>query len=62
MSAITKTRTSRTHLREPSFVSGLSGWAQQGVQNFLATPRSLLDLASGMGPRRMPRPTCCRVA
>jgi len=45
MSATTKTKTSRTHSREQSFVSSLSGWAQQGVQNFLATPRSLLDLA-----------------
>ena len=45
MSATTKTKTSRTHSREPSFVSSLSGWAQQGVQNFLATPRNLLDLA-----------------
>jgi hypothetical protein len=45
MSATTKIKTSRTHSREPSFVSSLSGWAQQGVQNFLATPRSLLDLA-----------------
>lgn len=45
MLATTKTKTSRTHSREPSFVSSLSGWAQQGVQNFLGTPRSLLDLA-----------------
>jgi len=45
MSATTKIKTSWTHSREPSFVSSLSGWAQQGVQNFLATPRSLLDLA-----------------
>jgi hypothetical protein len=45
MSATTKTKTSRTHSREPSFVSSLSGWAQHGVQSFFATPRSLLDLA-----------------
>ena len=45
MSATTKTKTSRTHSREPSFVSSLSGWAQQGVQSFFATPRILLDLA-----------------
>ena len=45
MSATTKSQPSGTHSREPSFVSSLSGWAQQGVQNFLATPRSLLDLA-----------------
>ena len=38
-------KASRTHSREPSFVSSLSGWAQQGVQNVFATPRILLDLA-----------------
>jgi HEPN domain-containing protein len=37
------TRT-ETH-RESSFVSILSGWAQQGVQTFFATQRMLLDLA-----------------
>jgi hypothetical protein len=36
---------SRTHSRESSFVSLLSGWAQQGVQSFFATQRILLDLA-----------------
>jgi hypothetical protein len=45
MSATTKTKSSRTHSTKPSLVSSLSGWAQQGVQGFLATPRSLLDLA-----------------
>jgi hypothetical protein len=45
MQASTKTETSRTHPREPSFVSVLSGWAQQGVQSFFATQRILLDLA-----------------
>jgi hypothetical protein len=34
-----------THSREPSFVSLLSGWAQQGVQSFFTTQRVLLDLA-----------------
>ncbi len=34
-----------THPRESSFVSILSGWAQQGVQTFFATQRILLDLA-----------------
>lgn len=33
------------HPRESSFVSILSGWAQQGVQTFFATQRILLDLA-----------------
>jgi len=37
--------TSRAHARESSFVSILSGWAQQGVQTFFATQRILLDLA-----------------
>jgi len=36
---------SRTHPTESSFVSLLSGWAQQGVQSFFATQRILLDLA-----------------
>jgi hypothetical protein len=36
---------SRTHARESSFVSLLTGWAQQGVQSFFATQRVLLDLA-----------------
>lgn len=39
------TETSRIHPRESSFVSVLSGWAQQGVQSFFATQRILLDLA-----------------
>lgn len=37
--------TSRTHPRESSFVSLLSGWAQQGVQSYFATQRILMDLA-----------------
>jgi hypothetical protein len=37
--------TSRPHPRESSFISVLSGWAQQGVQSFFATQRILLDLA-----------------
>jgi len=44
MPAATKTETPRAH-RESSFVSVLSGWAQQGVQSFFATQRMLLDLA-----------------
>ena len=38
-------KASRIHSREPSVVSTLSGWAQKGVQTFLAAPRTLLDLA-----------------
>jgi len=45
MTATTKTETSRSHSRESSFVSIVSGWAQQGVQSFFATQRILLDLA-----------------
>lgn len=45
MPAAVKTESSRTHPRETSFVSVLSGWAQQGVQSFFATQRILLDLA-----------------
>ncbi|MFI5115192.1 MAG: hypothetical protein ACHP8B_00700 [Terriglobales bacterium] len=32
------------HARESSFVSLLSGWVQQGVENFFATQRILVDL------------------
>jgi hypothetical protein len=35
-----------THSRESSFVSLLSGWVQQGVENFFATQRILVDLAT----------------
>jgi len=45
MVATTRTEASRTHPRESSFVTVLSGWAQQGVQSFFATQRILLDLA-----------------
>jgi hypothetical protein len=45
MPAATKTEAPRTHPRESSFVSILSGWAQQGVHSFFATQRILLDLA-----------------
>lgn len=33
------------HARESSFISLLSGWVQQGVENFFATQRILVDLA-----------------
>src|SRR5579864_9418604 len=42
--AAPKTETAR-HNRESSFVTVLSGWAQQGVQSFFAMQRILLDLA-----------------
>ncbi len=45
MATTVKSESSRTHYGESSFVSLLSGWAQQGVQSFFATQRILLDLA-----------------
>jgi len=44
MPAAVKSEFSRTHPHEPSFVSLLSGWAQQGVHTLFATQRILLDL------------------
>jgi hypothetical protein len=40
-----RSETFRPHSKESSFVSLLTGWAQQGVQSFFATQRILLDLA-----------------
>jgi len=45
MPATVKSESSRAHSREPSFVTLLSSWAQQGVQSFFAAQRILLDLA-----------------
>jgi hypothetical protein len=45
MRAAERTESSRSHPHESSFVSLLTGWAQQGVQSFFATQRILLDLA-----------------
>jgi hypothetical protein len=45
MPTTAKSESFRTHSGESSFVSLLSGWAQQGVQSFFATQRILLDLA-----------------
>ncbi len=41
----TKAETTRTHPRESSFISIMTGWAEQGVQSIFATQRILLDLA-----------------
>jgi hypothetical protein len=41
-----KTGTAKAHVPESSFVSLLSGWVQQGVENLFATQRILVDLAS----------------
>jgi len=40
-----KTESSAFHAGDSSFVSLLSGWVQQGVENFFATQRILVDLA-----------------
>ena len=45
MREVTRQESSRTHPRESSFMSLLSGWAQQGVQSYFATQRLLLELA-----------------
>ena len=45
MPTAVKHESSRGLLGESSFVSLLSGWAQQGVQSFFATQRILVDLA-----------------
>jgi hypothetical protein len=45
MAAATKPEVTRAHARGPSFVSLLSGWAQQGVQSFFSSQRVILDLA-----------------
>ena len=42
---MTTATTPRASHGESSFVSVLSGWAQQGVQSLFATQRVLLDLA-----------------
>ena len=36
----------KTHAPESSFVSLLSGWVQQGIENILATQRILVDVAT----------------
>ena len=40
-----KPESSTVHVGDSSFVSLLSGWVQQGVENFFATQRILVDLA-----------------
>ena len=36
---------SEPQVRESSFINLMSGWVQQGVENFFATQRILVDLA-----------------
>src|ERR1700757_2555322 len=45
MAPVVKHESPRTHPRESSVVSLLSGWAQQGAQTLFATQRILIDLA-----------------
>jgi hypothetical protein len=45
MAPAVKHESPRTHPRESSVVSLLSGWAQQGAQTLFATQRILIDLA-----------------
>src|ERR1700751_2936160 len=45
MSVAERSEPFRIHSKESSFVSLLTGWAQQGVQSFFSTQRILLDLA-----------------
>ena len=40
-----KPESSTVHVGDSSFVSLLSGWVQQGVENVFATQRILVDLA-----------------
>ncbi len=41
-----KPESTTAHARESSFVSLLSGWVEQGVENFFATQKILVDLAT----------------
>jgi hypothetical protein len=59
----------KPHVPESTFVSLLSGWVQQGVENFLATQRILVDLAMRQNTgvvnfvrERVADPTYCPVA
>ena len=45
MPRMEKSESSTVHTGDSSFVSLLSGWVQQGVENFFATQRILVDLA-----------------
>src|SRR5690348_9990753 len=45
MAAAVKHESPRTHAKESSVFSILSGWAQQGAQTLFATQRILIDLA-----------------
>ncbi len=64
-----KHESTMAHSRESSFVSLLTGWAQQGVENFFATQRILVDLvtrqnadAMNMLRERLADPAYCPAA
>ena len=48
-----KLKTPPLHSQESSFVSALSGWMQQGVESFLATQRTLVDLVMSQNATAM---------
>ena len=48
-----RTESSTVHTGDSSFVSLLSGWVQQGVENFFATQRILVDLAMSQNANAM---------
>ncbi|MGA2905611.1 MAG: hypothetical protein ABSD98_17435 [Candidatus Korobacteraceae bacterium] len=48
-----KPESSTVHIGDSSFVSLLSGWVQQGVENFFATQRILVDLAMSQNANAM---------
>ncbi len=48
-----KVESSTIHIGDSSFVSLLSGWVQQGVENFFATQRILVDLAMSQNANAM---------
>src|SRR5664279_5508217 len=48
-----KPESSTIHNGDSSFVSLLSGWVQQGVENFFATQRILVDLAMSQNANAM---------
>ena len=48
-----KLKTPPVHSQESSFVSSLSGWMQQGVESFLATQRTLVDLVMSQNAAAM---------
>ena len=65
----THTGTVKIHVPESSFVSLLSGWVQQGIENVLATQRILVDVATRQNNGamnfvrdRMADPTYCPAA